>query len=204
MSAVFFDLDGTLLEYDREYPAVLSAAFREVRGEVREAWLETYDEAFFEAFERCEPEPYRRAFAAVGRAHPASGADRDAAALVEALREREIAACEPPASAVDALERLSETHTLGVLTNGLPEWQRAKLEAHDLAEHFEAVVASYEVGAHKPDPEPYRVAERRLPADAYAMVGDAAADVEGAEAAGWRAHRYEGGGFADLPAALER
>ena len=43
----------------------------------------------------------------------------------------------------------------------------------------------------------------RLPADGYAMVGDEAADVEGAAAVGWTARRYRGGGLGDLPAALE-
>jgi putative hydrolase of the HAD superfamily len=183
---------------------VLSEAFRAVGGAVREEWLERYDEAFIDAFERCELEPYRRAFAAAGaRRDSASEPPGDPAAFVEALLDREIAACEPPAATDADLDRLAERHTLGVLTNGHPDWQRAKLEAHDLAKHFDAVVASYEVGAHKPNAEPYRVAERRLPADAYAMVGDSQADIDGAEAAGWSAHRYRGDGFADLPACLE-
>lgn len=109
--AVFLDLDGTLLGFTREYREVVASAFRAVRGEVREAWLETYDEAFFAPFEACEPDPYRRAFEAVGG---------DAEALVQALRGREIAACEPPPSAADDLERLGATHRLGVLTNGVP------------------------------------------------------------------------------------
>ena len=35
------------------------------------------------------------------------------------------------------------------------------------------------------------------------MVGDGDADVDGADRAGWAAHRYDGGGFGDLPDALE-
>ena len=64
-------------------------------------------------------------------------------------------------------------------------------------------VFSYEAGAHKPDPAPYLLAERRLPASEYAMVGDSADDVEGARQVGWTAYRYTGGGFGDLPDALD-
>jgi putative hydrolase of the HAD superfamily len=194
--AIYFDLDGTLLHLARPYRDVLAGAFEAVAGEVREGWLDAYDEAFLDLFRACEPSPVRRAFAAVD-----CGGDPDA--LVAALRDREVEACRPPGNAGADLARLAETHRLGVLTNGVPEWQRRKLRENGLAGHFDAVVASYDVGAHKPDAAPFRAAEDRLPADAYAMVGDADADVDGARAAGWTAHRYDGGGFGDLPGAIE-
>ena len=34
-------------------------------------------------------------------------------------------------------------------------------------------------------------------------VGDSADDVEGARQVGWTAYRYTGGGFGDLPEALD-
>ena len=194
MRAIFFDLNDTLLRFIRPYEDLLADAFRDVHGEVEASWLETYDAAFFDALEAMEPGPYRRAFRATGH---------DPDPLVDALRERELSACEPPAGAEADLRRLSEGHRLGVLTNGVTEWQRAKLAASGLDRFFDAVVVSYEVGTHKPDPTPFRAAEKRLPADGYAMVGDSDADVDGADRAGWAAHRYDGGGFGDLPEALE-
>jgi putative hydrolase of the HAD superfamily len=195
VNAIVFDLDGTLLDFSGEYRAVVADAFEAVAGETREQWLDTYDEAFFDAFERCEPDPVRTAFARTD-----CGADPDA--LAAALLEREIEAWGPPENVHADLERLGADHRLGVLTNGVADWQRAKLDAHDLLEQFDTVVASYEAGAHKPAVEPFEVAERRLGADAYAMVGDDDADIEGATRAGWTAHRYRGGGFGDLPDAL--
>ena len=194
MKAIFFDLDGTLLHFTREYGDVLADAIRSVEGEVPAGALDAYDEAFFEGFGAYEPEPVRRAFEGVGS---------DPDALAEALRREEIAMCRPHENAAADLARLSEEYRLGVLTNGVPEWQREKLAASGLDERFDAFVASYEVGAHKPDPAPFRAAEERLPADAYAMVGDDDADVEGARAAGWTAHRYDGEGFGDLPGAVD-
>lgn len=194
MRAIFFDLDGTLLHYTRAYRDILADAIREVDGAVREEWLEAYDERFFEILEECGPDPYRRAYATFGS---------DPDAFRTALLQREVDACEPPPGAHAELARLSETHRLGVLSNGVREWQREKLRAFDLLDHFDAVVTSDEAGAHKPAPAVFRLAEERLPADEYALVGDADVDVEGGRDAGWSVHRYKGDGYGDLPAALE-
>lgn len=195
MNAIFFDLDGTLLQLSKPYRTVLASAFESVCGESREEWLDAYDAAFWELFAECEPDPVRRAF-------DRTGAPAEPNAFASALLEREIAACRPPTNVHEDLARLTDCHGLGVLTNGVPDWQRRKLRAHDLDRHFDAIVTSYGVGAHKPAPAPFHAAENRLPADDYAMVGDGDADVAGAERAGWRIHRYDGGGFESLPDAL--
>jgi putative hydrolase of the HAD superfamily len=193
MNAIFFDLDGTLL-HTPDFATLLTETFHEVRGEARDEWLEEYSESFFEAFWNCEPNPYRRGFGAFGD---------DAEPLAETLQRREIESCYPTDGLVGDLDRLAEEYRLGVLTNGVPEVQRAKLDTSGLTDVFETIVSSYEVGSHKPDPEPFRTAEERLSADGYAMVGDSDHDVEGAEGVGWAAHRYDGGGFSDLPEALD-
>ncbi|WP_330630211.1 HAD family hydrolase [Halocatena halophila] len=191
MAAIFFDLDGTLLEFDRAYSSILSAAFRSVGGESRRAWVDGYSEAFFEAFEACEPEPYRRAFDAIDVAH-------ETELLVEALQNQEVSACQPSPDVHSALDRLAGEFELGVVTNGVPDWQREKLRAYDLEERFDVIVASYAAGAHKPDPAPFRLAEQRLPTEKYTMVGDDDADIAGANAVGWSSIRYTGGGFATI------
>lgn len=195
MRAVFFDLDGTLLHSTREYRELLGDAIDDVTGHVSPAVLEQYNETFFDNLHRCEPDPVEQAFEA---ALP----DADPVALADDLLEREIEATEPPTGAAEDLARLANQFRLGVLTNGVREWQERKLRAHELEAFFDVIVASYEAGAHKPAAAPFRLAERRLSADAYAMVGDDAVDVEGAIDAGWTAHRYEGDGFDDLPGAL--
>lgn len=196
MRAVGFDLDGTLLHYRREYRDLLADAMRDVRGAAPAAALDRYEEAFYERFRALEADPVERAF---NDALP----EPDADALADALLRREIGATEPPAGVAADLERLAGRYRLGVLTNGLPEWQHAKLSAHGLADVFDAFVASYEADAHKPAVEPFRLFEDRLPADRYAMVGDDAADVDGAAAAGWAAHRYDGSGHGNLPGAID-
>ncbi|WP_433628806.1 HAD family hydrolase [Halomicrococcus sp. NG-SE-24] len=195
MRAIFFDLDGTLVEFGRDYEDILADAIEAVADETPDGALEAYSDAFYANFTACKSDPIRRAF---GETDVAA----DPEALADALRSHEVEACRTPDDADAALSRLAEEYELGVLTNGLREWQWEKFRASGLAEFFDAFVASYEAGAHKPDPAPFRLAEQRLPADEYAMVGDADADVEGARSAGWAAHRYDGDGFGDLPEAL--
>ena len=192
MNAIVFDLDGTLLRSPRPYREILSRAFETVAGESSGAWLDAYDEAFFDAFGALEPDPVRTAAAGLE-----DGPDPDA--FAEALLRTEIETFEPAPNARADLRRLGECHRLGVCTNGVREWQFAKLRAHDLDEHVDAIVASYEAGAHKPDPAPFELLERRLPAASYGMVGDADADVEGARRMGWSAERYDGGDFSSVP-----
>ncbi|WP_255169808.1 HAD family hydrolase [Natrononativus amylolyticus] len=196
MRAIVFDLDGTLVQFDRPYDRLLADAVESAGGEPTAERLEAYTDAFYSHFGACEPDPVRSAFA-----DAVPGAD--AAALADALHRAELAASRPAPNAAADLERLAADHRIGVLTNGVSSWQRAKLEAVGLERYADAFVASYDAGAHKPAPEPFDLLERRLPAAEYAMVGDSDADVEGAVAAGWRAHRYDGGEFDALPDALE-
>lgn len=193
MAAIVFDLDGTVLRTEQAYQDVLADAIASVRGDVPDAWLETYTESFFECFDECEPDPIRRTFARI------DGCD-DPEPYATALLEAEIESFSPPPDARRVLEQLSaaDAHDLGVLTNGVRDWQLAKLRGNDLERYFDAVVTSYDVGAHKPDEAPYRELETPLPAAQYVMVGDSDSDIEGAQAAGWDAIRYDGGSFDDV------
>lgn len=90
MRAIVFDLDGTLLESTREYRAVLADAVRAVAGEVRETWLETYEETVDELLADCTPDAARRAFAR-------TGCEADPEAFAETLLDREMARLTPSA-----------------------------------------------------------------------------------------------------------
>ncbi|MEF8841864.1 MAG: HAD family hydrolase [Haloarculaceae archaeon] len=188
--AVWFDLDGTLLHLDHPYDAVLREAFgRHLEGPALDRAVGAYD--FLDRFRAVEPEPYRTAMAGVVEAAEAgvggtTVADLDPLALVDALREVEYAATEVPEGTRGTLAGIDAP--VGVLTNGLPGWQRGKLAHHDLLSPFAAAVASYEAGAHKPGQAPFDLARERLAADRHVMVGDdREADVEGARAAGFEA-----------------
>jgi putative hydrolase of the HAD superfamily len=76
---------------------------------------------------------------------------------------------------------------LGVITNGDPEMQSAKLVALGIARRFEHLIASGGVGVAKPDPEIFRIACTRFgvaPADAWYVGDRLETDAVGAAAAG--------------------
>ncbi|MFD8695383.1 HAD family hydrolase [Kitasatospora purpeofusca] len=97
--------------------------------------------------------------------------------------------CDPATLARLDLLR-AEGWSVGVLTNGPTDIQRAKLAAAGILDHVDAVCVSEEVGVRKPESEAFRIAASRcgfaLPADAW-MVGDnPVTDIAGANAAGLR------------------
>jgi putative hydrolase of the HAD superfamily len=89
--------------------------------------------------------------------------------------------------AAEVVRQAKERYWLGLLTNGSADIQHLKLIQTGLAECFDAVVVSGEVGVGKPSPEAFRLALRALavrPEEAV-MVGDSwERDVKGALAAG--------------------
>lgn len=201
-TAVLFDLDGTLLRV-AEYGQVVARAFEDRLGQSDPAWTDHYGERFFAHFDALTPDPYRRAMADTVAEFDL---DADPVALADALVARECEASTVPDGVRGTLGALDGRVRLGVLTNGVPAVQRAKLDHNDLLEHFDAVVTSYEAGAHKPDSAAFDAARGTLPADRYVMVGDdEPGDVEGARAAGFEAvHVVDGFPTADRVLAGDR
>jgi HAD superfamily hydrolase (TIGR01509 family) len=121
----------------------------------------------------------------------AAGGDVSLAAeLAEEFRSLRCAhqPLDPDADAV--LEDLVHDHVLGLVTNGAPSVQHAKLAGTTLSRYLKAIVISCEIGIPKPDPRIFELALERLgvPAEEAAMVGDSRPrDVAGARAAGMRA-----------------
>ena len=199
MRAVWFDLDGTLLAVD-DYGAVLERACEAVgiTGAAQSAFLAAYRETFSEQFDALTSEPYRDAARAGDRSIDRSV---DPNAFADALLHAECVESRVPAVVHETLEGLD--HRIGVLTNGLTDWQATKLAHHGLDEHVDAVVASETADAHKPDPAPFEVAAERLPATERWLIGDdREADVAGARDAGWHAVHVDGP--ASLPSAVEQ
>jgi putative hydrolase of the HAD superfamily len=184
-TAICFDCDGTLIRFEHSYGEILTEVFETELGGASDEFLEVYDETFFAAFDALEPAPVETAMAAVLDAADGES-ETDPAAMAETLLAVEKDATTVPEGTHESLQALGESNRLAVITNGVGEWQAAKLAHHDLLEYFETVVTSYEVGGHKPDAAPFEEAKRRLDAAEYVMVGDDyEADVEGGRAAGF-------------------
>ncbi|KRC61991.1 hydrolase [Agromyces sp. Root81] len=91
--------------------------------------------------------------------------------------------------ALDALAQALPGVRFGIITNGEPDFQLAKLERLGIRDRFEHVIASGEVGVTKPDAEIFRVALERFaavaPVGRAAYIGDRfETDAVGAAEAG--------------------
>lgn len=189
IDAVIFDLDDTLCAYRRPAGEVLALAFADVGVEPFFTGPEYF--AAFEAFaERGETVATIRercfvSFAEEAGHDPAVG--RALARAFEAERDQRNVQFRPGAR--EALDALAGEYSLGMVTNGDPETQGAKLDGLGIVDDFEAIVyAGWELPP-KPDPAPFeRVLEALgvLPENAVHVGNSLESDVAGARAAGLR------------------
>lgn len=126
------------------------------------------------------------------------------APLVRAFRSYAPARLDPYPGVAAALGDLEGRVALGLVSDGDPAIQRAKLAALGLAGCFDVVVWSDEHGrAHrKPDPLPFRLALSELgvtPDDAVYVGDRPAKDVAGPVALGMRAVRVRTGEWSGQP-----
>lgn len=197
VSAVLFDLDDTLFAQ----ADWLDAAWRAVaRAAVPYGVAE---------------EPFRAALVSIAAEGSGSGriidraleavgaADVPLEPLLEAFRATRCALTPHP-GVREALADLRRVVPLGLVSDGDPAIQRAKLEALELEDAFDVVVLSDELGRalRKPNAAPFRAALEALGVEAAeaVYVGDnPAKDVSGAIACGMRAIRVETGEHAGRP-----
>jgi putative hydrolase of the HAD superfamily len=93
---------------------------------------------------------------------------------------------------------------LGLLSNASRGWT-ARLRARGVADLFDDVVVSADVGLAKPDPEVFRLAARRLGVEPTAclMIDDQSQHLESAQRVGLHTHHFVHVRRADLIALLE-
>src|SRR5207247_1094310 len=88
---------------------------------------------------------------------------------------------------LSTLERLHRRFHLGIITNGMTEIQRNKIQRLGIEPYFDTVLISQEVGCLKPDPRIFELALSRVPCrpEEAVMIGDSPdRDVAGARAVG--------------------
>ncbi len=114
----------------------------------------------------------------------------DPTAIAASLFRERIRGFEPFPDAHELLQRLSDTYTLGLITNGQTDMQRDTLAALGLESYFPIALISSEFGAGKPSVEIFAEAARRAGAalSECVHIGDSlASDIAGAKESGMTA-----------------
>jgi putative hydrolase of the HAD superfamily len=209
LADLFFDLDRTLWDFDRNSREALRLIFEEyAQPEVPAAVsVEEFIRVYERQNERCwsayqagqmtqaelRPTRFRKTLEALGVDATAMREDL-AHALGQAYVERSPFLPHLIPGAMELVERLkAKGHRLFIITNGFEEVQHIKMKRSGLEPHFEAVYTSDALGHKKPAPEAFlaslRAAGSRVE-DAVMIGDDLECDVVGARAIGMRSVHF--------------
>lgn len=189
ITAVTFDLDGTLLEYERSPGEVLRQSYETLDIEALfpvQAYYDRYDE-FTEQYDSLDT-ARKECFAALAAERgedPQLG--RAVAAAFAEERDQSRVKLLPGADRV--LTVAADRYRTAIITNGAVDAQRAKITALGLDNRVDTVVVAGGECQPKPSPEPFERALDTLGVEPSktSHVGDSLdTDVAGAAAAGMR------------------
>lgn len=187
VSAVLFDLDGTLCEYERQPADDLHRAFEAANVDPFFK-VDDYYDRFGEFVEEADgvADLRMRCFRAIAvdRGRDPELGSRVAAAYTAIRDPKRV---QPISGARNAVKTLSEEYLVGLITNGPPSYQQPKLDSLGFAEDFGTIVFAGFDTAAKPNPEPFKhaLADLRVgPAQAIHVGNSINSDVQGARAAG--------------------
>jgi putative hydrolase of the HAD superfamily len=191
---IFFDLDHTLWDFDRNSKTAFHRVFEKHRVTVPiSEFIEVYEPInlkYWKLFreERVSKQELRRgrlieAFAALKRTLPLAEIDALAVSYIEEL----------PVDnhlfegAIEVLEYLKPKYQLHIITNGFREVQHIKLKNSGIQSFFNTITTSEEVGVKKPNVLVFEnaLAKAGTRPQTSLMIGDSLeADIQGAEKAG--------------------
>lgn len=188
---ILLDADGTLLDYPAAEAQALATTLLDVGLPSDAPTVAAYqriNRGHWDALQRGESTPDRVRVERWGDLLDHLDARHDATELAEAYVRHLAQAGILLEGALQATQRLAQDHRLCLVTNGLGDVQRSRLERAGLLDLFDVLVISDEIGAAKPDLRYFATAFERmggpLPSRTL-MVGDhLEADIAGGAAAG--------------------
>ena len=197
ISDIFFDLDHTLWDFERNSALTFQKIFHEAEIEVSlSKFLEVYvplNLAFWKLYRENKINKtelrYQRlktAFDSIGYEINDEVIDILSAAYITNLA----AYNNLLPNTVEILDYLKPKYKLHIITNGFEEVQNRKLVNSNISGYFNQVINSEMAGVKKPNPEIFELAlhKANARADRSLMVGDnIEADILGAKAVGFHA-----------------
>jgi putative hydrolase of the HAD superfamily len=191
---IFFDLDHTIWDFDRNAEETLSELFHEYELDrlgltSPELFIETYTLNNHQLWadyhlgkiskEYLRSTRFKKTFVDLG-IHPDQ--------IPEAFEDDYVRICPTKTNLFpkvhDTLSYLVEKYDLHLISNGFRESTEMKVERTDLAKYFRTIVISEVVGINKPDPAIFEYALTKASAEKRhsVMIGDSIeADIRGAQ-----------------------
>jgi len=197
---VFFDLDHTLWDFDRNSALAFARVFKKHAIQVPvEDFISVYEPINFEYWkrfreERVSKQNLRRGrlidtFSRFNQNYPLDTIDTLAVAYIDELPEDNHLLD----GAAEILEYLAPNYNLHIITNGFQEVQKLKLQKSAIGHFFDTITSSEEVGVKKPNPLVFKAALKKASAGSSEsiMIGDTfEADILGAEGIGMKTLFY--------------
>jgi 2-haloacid dehalogenase len=185
-STILIDLDHTLFDSDSSESAALRQAMNIAGITETDGYTADFRRinlGLWAMVERGEMTPQQVRTLRFEKLLQETGLDADPQAMAEAYVLGLGASGDLYSGALDVLEHLSRYASLALLTNGLSEVQRTRVERTGIAEYFDSIVISAEVGVAKPHTEIFDIAFGQLGSpskETALMVGDSlSSDIQG-------------------------
>jgi len=190
-SALLFDLDGTLIQYDEAQSYAVCRTLENMAAEGDEALVERVmtlvEGEDVQDIEACRPGWEPAGSERMRRVFRESGIDLPPEEFLEryftAMGDHGI----PLRGIEGMLNEVSPDRKIGVVSNGLGPIQRRRLRKAGLMQYLDLLVLSCEVGIAKPDPSILRLAMKlsgSCPEDTLFIGDSTTSDMGAAEAAG--------------------
>ena len=197
---VFFDLDHTLWDFERNSALTYADLFREFDIQVSlEAFLDHYvplNLYYWKAFRegRIDKESLRyERLKTVFERLEYRVTDQEIDQISEAYIAQLSSHTHLVPNSLDILKYLKGRYRLHIITNGFEDIQNRKLRNSRIDSYFTEVVNSDRAGAKKPHPQIFRTALEAagISPEAGVMIGDSLeADIQGARAVGLQAVHF--------------
>ena len=193
LSAVVFDLDGTLCYYSTSIEQAMATSLQRVGAEATligdlSPAASRYADLWYELESDHESTTSLRERIWIRLLHEHGTEDDDLAhSLFQVYINLRTDSLKLFPGALPLLVDLREKYTLGLLTNGPSDLQREKIDLLGLGLLFDRIIVSGEMGIHKPDSRVFErlLREIHVPANTAIYVGNSyEMDIIGAHGAG--------------------
>lgn len=188
---ILFDADGTLFDFDGAQEAALRECWSAAGHPGRDGLVTLFRKingALWRLYESGGTSQERLRVERFERLLQATGTDGDAARLADSFVVRLARHGTLYDGAAALLDALAQRHTLALVTNGIPEVQRARVALSGVGGLFASIVISGEIGVAKPDEGFFAAVFESLgdpPRSEVLIVGDSlSSDIEGGRRAG--------------------